>query len=84
MIKIIEFGAPWCPACSQQEPLTKEFCEENDYEFEVVNVDEGNPLTETYTISTLPTIIVLSHGSLVGVFTGFTNPKEFAELISGL
>ena len=83
-ISFIEFGAPWCPACIGQEPITKEFCDKNGYDLTIVNVDTDNSITEQYTVTTLPTILLIDNGVLRHTFTGFTNSIKFKRVISEL
>jgi len=80
---IIKFGAPWCPACIQMDPILKDFCKENDIELESINADEGSPLIEQYKITSLPTTLVFREGTLLNKIIGFRNQRQLKKEIFG-
>jgi thioredoxin 1 len=84
MTKIIQFGAKWCPACHQQTSVLKPFCEENNLEYLLLDVDVEPVLTELYEISSLPTIIIERNNEEKIKFVGFTPIREIEKLIKDL
>lgn len=62
---MVEFFAPWCPACKQLEPLWKEFSEwGDDLGIKVANIDVTlNPgLSGRFLVTALPTIYHVKDG----------------------
>lgn len=62
-VKLIDFYADWCGPCKQQTPIVEEVEEEwkdNDtVHFEKVDVDEEQERADNYSISSIPTIVLL-------------------------
>jgi thioredoxin 1 len=63
-MKIIKFGAEWCPACKALEPIIQELIPANpNHEFVSLDVDDESTteLTQQYKIKSLPTTVILNH-----------------------
>jgi len=84
MIKIIQFSAKWCHACHEQTDLLKPFCEENNIEYVLIDVDDDFEMAELYNVSMLPTIVIEKSNEDVIKFIGFTALQEIENVVKGL
>ncbi|GIY31269.1 thioredoxin-related transmembrane protein 1 [Caerostris darwini] len=78
---MVEFFAPWCPACQQLQPLWKEFAGwSDDLGIKVGNVDVTNSpgLSGRFMITALPTIFHVKDG----VFRQFRGSRDKESFIS--
>jgi thioredoxin 1 len=73
---LVDFWAPWCGPCRMIGPTIEELSAENAGTFKVgkVNVDENNRLAMTYSVASIPTIMIFSGGQMVQQFMG-VQPK---------
>ena len=82
---VIDFYAPWCAPCRQLAPLLDEMAEEYQgcIRFVKVNSDEQMELSNQYEITSLPTLVLMEHGSVVGQISGLPTAEqlrnEFAQ-----
>lgn len=78
---MVDFYAPWCPACKKLEPEWRKFSEwSEDLNIKVASADVTlNPgLTGRFMISGLPTIYHVKDG----VFRIYSGPREHTSLIN--
>lgn len=78
---MVDFYAPWCPACQKLEPEWRKFAEwSDDLNIDVASADvTANPgLTGRFMISGLPTIYHVKDG----VFRLYTGTRDHSNLIN--
>jgi len=81
MIKVIKFSASWCGPCRTLAPVMNEVKGENpEVMFEDVDVDTQAEQTVKYSISAVPTVIILKDGNEVHRFSGM-KPKTLINSI---
>jgi thioredoxin 1 len=70
---LINFGAPWCGLCNSIEPLLIQFDARWGDRIKVVciNADDNFKLANTYRLTKLPTLILLSNGKEIQRLEGF-------------
>jgi len=62
-MKVLKFGAVWCPGCLIMKPLWEEIEKETPWlETEYFDVDENPELVKKYEMDTFPTFIFLDKG----------------------
>jgi thioredoxin 1 len=79
---IVDFWATWCGPCRMLSPIVDELSEEHT-EFKVckINVDEEPALAAQFGVDTIPTLVILRSGKVLGRLIGF-RPK--AELLPAI
>lgn len=80
---IVDFWATWCGPCMMVAPVLEEIAE--DYEGKVkvgkINVDEQGELTESFGISSIPTIMVFKNGEMTAKEIGYRDREAIEKLI---
>jgi thioredoxin 1 len=80
---LIDFWASWCGPCLMQAPVIEELDSELEGSAIVtkLNVDDNPEIAAQYSVMSIPTLIIIKDGKIVGRRTGVT-PK--ATLLSML
>ncbi len=73
---LIDFYADWCGPCQMVSPIVDEIAgERSDIKVCKVNVDEQMELAQSFGVSSIPTLVVISGGKLVKYAVG-AQPKS--------
>lgn len=77
---VVDFYADWCAPCKMLAPVLEEIQEEMKDDIEILKVDvDKNPVTSlTYSVQSIPTVIIFKDGKLIDKKVGFM-PKEFLK-----
>lgn len=79
----VDFWAQWCGPCRMVGPVVEELAE--DYQGKVkfvkVNVDEANELASKYNVFSIPTLILLNKGEIVGQQVGAASKESYKNMI---
>jgi thioredoxin 1 len=59
MKEVLMFGATWCGACKQAEPIVEAACKAKGIPFRKVDTDEQGELATKYNVASLPTTIII-------------------------
>ena len=80
---LIDFWASWCGPCRMQSPVIDELSNELDGSAIItkLNVDENPEFSARFSVMSIPTLIIIKDGKIIGRRTGVT-PK--ATLLSML
>jgi thioredoxin 1 len=82
---IIDFYASWCGPCKSMKPDFEEVSKEYDnIVFTKVDVDIEEDLSEKFNIDSLPTIIYIKNGDIIGKTEGKLTKEQIRENIKKL
>ena len=74
---LLDFRATWCGPCRMIAPIVEDIAAENVGKIKEgkVNVDEQEELAVMFSISAIPTLVVIKDGEVVNKIVGI-KPKE--------
>lgn len=80
---LVYFGADWCPPCKRIAPVLEEIGEEIP-ELKIVKLDvDNNPATSgSYSVMSLPTMIMFKSGQPVDRIVGFKSKSSLVSLVN--
>ena len=79
---LLDFWAPWCGPCQQIAPIIEQIgAEREDIIVGKVNVDDEMELAQRYRVMSIPTLVALEGGKVIGKAVGFRNKEEILALL---
>lgn len=80
---LVDFWASWCGPCRMLGPVISELAEELKGKAKVgkVNVDEEPELSNTYGVSSIPTVLLFKDGKVVKTSIGVKPKEQFISMI---
>ena len=74
-IHVVEFSAPWCAPCVAFAGIFEDVSDRDDYSkvgFWIVDIStpEGQEASDTYSVRSVPTIVVFEDGSVREIMIG--------------
>ena len=73
---VVKFTASWCQPCKKIHPFYQQKCTEyTDNNFVTVDVDDFDTIASKYNIAMMPTFIVIQGSSIVGTYSGSSQPE---------
>lgn len=80
---LVDFWAVWCGPCRMVEPIIDELSQEykDRVEFAKVNVDEAPKIASSYSVMSIPTIIIFKEGKPYEQVVGYRPKKDFQKVL---
>lgn len=80
---IIDIFADWCPPCQMMAPHFEELAREysDKYKFAKLNVDEAREISISLGISSIPTLVFIKGGKILGRSVGYKSKDEIEDMI---
>lgn len=80
-ITLVDFYADWCGPCKMIKPFIDQIAQETDVKIGQVNIDHAADLVDTYSVMSVPTLIVFKDGELIDQKIGFMTKEQILTLI---
>ena len=79
---LIDFWATWCGPCKMMTPVVEELATEKEGTIKVckVNVDDEPDLAQKFNIMSIPTLVAINEGKVVGTSVGVQTKQQILEL----
>jgi thioredoxin 1 len=83
---VVDFFAPWCGPCKLMAPLFDQVSDEMGDQCVMVkvNIEEDRDLAIKYSITSIPTLLFVKNGEIVGKETGFMGKEMLLEIMTDL
>ena len=80
---IVDFRASWCQPCAMLAPVLSEMAEKYDGKIKVgkINIDNEIALTMKYSVTAVPTLVVIKNGEEADRTVGLVSAGQLEELI---
>ena len=79
---LLDFFAEWCGPCRMVSPIVDEIAEERtDITVGKINVDEEPELAVAFSVSTIPTLVVMKNGKIVNQSSGARPKAQILALL---
>ena len=76
---LIDFYAPWCLSSELQSPIVDE--KEKSYKVCRVDIGKSQALARQYRVKSVPTLIAMRDGTIVGENIGLTAKKDILNML---
>jgi len=82
-VTLVDFWAEWCGPCKMIAPALDELAATYEGKAKVgkVDVDSASNLAQEFSVSSIPTLIVMKDGAEVNRFIGVTSKTDLAEAL---
>jgi thioredoxin 1 len=80
---LVDFWAPWCGPCKAIAPVLEELAQSYGDKLDVVkvNVDDSRATATKYGIRSIPTLIIIRDGQVLGTRTGAMPKTQLTTFI---
>ena len=84
-ILVIDFWAPWCGPCRTMAPQFDRAAQlRPQYRFAKVNVDEQPTIASAFQIRSIPTLVVINNGEVIGAHPGVVAADQLVGVLDQL
>ena len=81
---LLDFWASWCGPCRMVSPIIDEIAEETaDKKVCKINVDEQPELAQAFGVMSIPTLVVMKDGEVVGQRVGVKSKEAILQMLNG-
>ncbi|MBQ9958623.1 MAG: thioredoxin [Clostridia bacterium] len=81
---LLDFYADWCGPCRMISPIVDEIAEEYpQYLVAKINVDDEPELAESFSVTTIPTLVVMKGGNVFSQSSGARPKEQILDMLEG-
>ena len=81
---LLDFYADWCGPCRMLSPIVDQIAEENErYFVGKVNVDEEPALAQQFNVASIPMLVVMQNGKVIGSSLGAKPKAQILAMLEG-
>ena len=81
---LLDFWASWCGPCRMVSPIIDEIAEKTaDKKVCKINVDEQPELAQAFGVMSIPTLVVMKDGEVVGQSVGVKSKEAILHMLNG-
>jgi thioredoxin 1 len=83
---LIDFWATWCGPCRMQAPVIEELSDElsDTAVIAKLDVDENPEIAAQFAVMSIPTLILIHNGKIVGRKTGVTSKDTLLSMLNAV
>lgn len=80
---LVDFWAPWCGPCQMIAPFVEEIAKDYAGKIKVckINVDEASDVATSFTVMSIPTILLFKDGKVMSKKVGTLTKRELEKFI---
>ncbi|WP_159715060.1 thioredoxin [Blochmannia endosymbiont of Camponotus nipponensis] len=80
---LVDFWAEWCNPCKVMIPILEDIAVEFDDILKVakLNIDENPVTTKNYGIRSIPTLLLIRHGTVLSTKVGLLSKQKLQEFL---
>ena len=80
---ILYFTAGWCEPCKKTRPIVEQLnMDQTSVRFFIIDVEDAKQMAKDFSITSIPTFILIKDGTQSSRITGQQSLKELQEMIS--
>lgn len=77
---VVDFWAPWCQPCKQQQPVLEALSEEiTDIKFLKLNIDDNRYLSQKLSVRNIPTLVLYHNKKEIQRFIGIQSKNQLRD-----
>ena len=83
-VTLVDFWAPWCGPCRMQSTIIDQVADQvaNRAKVAKVNVDDSPSVAASFSVQSIPTLLVLKDGQVVQKYVGVQDQAKLLEAIN--
>ena len=82
-VTLVDFFATWCRPCQMQLPILEEVAAKigGKVKFVKIDVDKLGAIAQEFQVSSIPTLVVLKDGKLIGKMVGLQDGNDLVSML---